>query len=134
MKKISIRIICALTFVLGLGTLAGCAQESTNTETTPETSELAQTAQTQDSTTPEASIEEVTTHEPPLMTAAHEGRYESLGATGCYGCHGAKEGAEVGMEGATPLPADHYVGGEITSYELDPARSVCITCHPVDGE
>ena len=26
---------------------------------------------------------------PPLMPATHQDRFETLGASGCYGCHGA---------------------------------------------
>ena len=28
---------------------------------------------------------------PPLMPATHQDRFETLGASGCYGCHGASE-------------------------------------------
>ena len=72
--------------------------------------------------------------EPPLMTASHEGRYESLGAAGCFGCHGGSDEVEVFLAAATPLPADHYVGGDASTHEIDGPRAECITCHPVAQE
>ena len=139
MKKTKLLATCSLTLALGLTALAGCSQPSADTEKTSESNESAQVAETEGSdsegsATTEADTEEVATHEPPLMTAVHEGRFESMGATGCYTCHGATEDAEAAMEGATPLPADHYVGGDPSSLEMDPGRNVCITCHPVDSE
>ena len=51
--------------------------------------------------------------EPPLMPASHEGRYERLGANGCYGCHGSSDAATRAIDGP---------------------RAECITCHPVSQE
>ena len=31
---------------------------------------------------------------------------------------------------ATPLPADHYVDGDVSTYEVFGARRECLTCHP----
>ena len=72
--------------------------------------------------------------EPPLMTASHEGRYERLGANGCYGCHGSSDAAEVFLAEAPALPADHYVGGDAATRTIDGPRAECITCHPVSQE
>lgn len=65
----------------------------------------------------------------PLMPTTHEGRYESLGANGCYGCHGANDLANPMLTGSTALPENHYVDGDPSSHELEPARTQCITCH-----
>jgi cytochrome c-type protein NapB len=35
---------------------------------------------------------------------------------------------------ATPLPADHYVGGDAATRAIDGPRAECITCHPVSQE
>lgn len=66
---------------------------------------------------------------PPLMPETHEGRYENLGAAGCYGCHGANEQANPMLTGSVALPADHYAGGDSSSLELDPGHGLCNTCH-----
>ena len=68
--------------------------------------------------------------EPALMPANHQGRFESLGAPGCYGCHGAGEDAASMLADATPLPDDHYVDGDPATREVFGARGECITCHP----
>lgn len=65
----------------------------------------------------------------PLMPVSHDGRYEALASEGCYGCHGASETAEVLLATATPLPADHYVDGNVYSYTVEPLRAMCFTCH-----
>ena len=67
MKKSKMICAAVLTGVLGAAALAGCAQEMADTGAT------------------------YTPGEPPLMTASHEGRYESLGAAGCFGCHGGSD-------------------------------------------
>ena len=68
--------------------------------------------------------------EPALMPANHQGRFERLGAPGCYGCHGAGEDAASMLADATPLPDDHYVNGDHATREVFGARGECITCHP----
>ena len=65
----------------------------------------------------------------PLMPVTHEGRFERLGASGCYGCHGANDQANPMLDDATALPADHYAGGDAGSLEMDPTHEQCITCH-----
>lgn len=110
MKKSKMICAAVLTGVLGAAALAGCAQEMADTGAT------------------------YNPGEPPLMTASHEGRYESLGAAGCFGCHGGSDEVEVFLAAATPLPADHYVGGGVSTHEIDGPRAECITCHPVAQE
>ncbi|MBB3170288.1 hypothetical protein [Parvibacter caecicola] len=68
--------------------------------------------------------------EPPLMSASHQGRYESLGMAGCYGCHGANEATDHMLAAAPALPADHYVDGDVATFEVFGPRGECITCHP----
>ena len=58
--------------------------------------------------------------------------------TGCQiiiadGLKGSDE-VEVFLAAATPLPADHYVGGDVSTHEVDGPRAECITCHPVAQE
>ena len=57
-----------------------------------------------------------------------------MGAAGCFGCHGGSDEVEVFLAAATPLPADHYVGGDVSTHEIDGPRAECITCHPVAQE
>lgn len=66
---------------------------------------------------------------PGLMPEDHEGRFVSMGADGCFNCHGADEDSYPILATAQPLPADHFAGGSIESYELDNSRAECITCH-----
>ncbi|MCI9261962.1 nitrate reductase cytochrome c-type subunit [uncultured Adlercreutzia sp.] len=110
MKKTNCVTAVAVACVLGLGALAGCSQPTAEAEVV------------------------YGPGEPPLMTASHEGRFESLGANGCYGCHGSSDSAEVFLPQATPLPDDHYVNGDKQTREIDGPRTECLTCHPVAGE
>lgn len=110
MKKSKMICAAVLAGVLGCAVLAGCAQETADTGAT------------------------YNPGEPPLMTASHEGRYESLGANGCFGCHGGNDEVETFLSAATPLPADHYVDGDVSTHEIDGPRAECITCHPVAQE
>ena len=66
---------------------------------------------------------------PPLMPATHQDRFETLGASGCYGCHGANDQANPMLADATALPTDHYAGGDAGSLDMDPTHEQCITCH-----
>lgn len=66
---------------------------------------------------------------PALMPAGHEGRYENLGAEGCYGCHGANQKANPMLASATAMPVDHYAGANLASFEMDPGHIECQTCH-----
>ncbi len=68
--------------------------------------------------------------EPALMPASHEGRFQELGAPGCYGCHGAGKDADPLLAQAPALPADHYVDGDPATREVFGPRGECITCHP----
>ena len=67
--------------------------------------------------------------QPPLMPPGHEGRFEQLGANGCYGCHGANDLANPMLTGSTALPEDHYEDGSSSTQELNPTHDQCITCH-----
>lgn len=107
LKTKKMLIAAVLAGALGSAALAGCAQP---------------TAETGAAYNP---------GEPPLMPALHEGRYERLGAQGCFGCHGGSDEVETFLAAATPLPADHYVGGDASTHEIDGPRAECITCHPV---
>lgn len=68
---------------------------------------------------------------PPLMPAGHDGRFQDLGANGCYGCHGANEAANPMLASAPALPDDHYQQGMPATRAVDPVREQCITCHPL---
>ncbi|MEY8314911.1 hypothetical protein [Adlercreutzia muris] len=110
MKKSKVLTTCVLAGVLGAAALVGCSQPVAETGAT------------------------YNPGEPPLMTASHEGRYESLGAAGCYGCHGSSDEAEVFLATAPALPEDHYADGDASSRQVDGPRAECITCHPVAQE
>ena len=113
MRKSNYVVVAALTCTLGLAAVAGCGSETQEREDV--NADVPQGA-------------------PPLMPVSHEGRYESLGAAGCFGCHGGSDEVEVFLAAATPLPADHYVGGDASTHEIDGPRAECITCHPVAQE
>lgn len=66
---------------------------------------------------------------PSLMPESHEGRFDRMGAPGCYGCHGANELANPMLNGAKIMPEDHYTGGSYDSMEFDAGHSQCNTCH-----
>ena len=110
MKRKKMIAAAVLAGTLGLAALGGCSEPMADTGAT------------------------YNPGEPPLMPASHEGRYERLGANGCYGCHGSSDTAEVLLSMATPLPADHYVGGDAATRAIDGPRAECITCHPVSQE
>ena len=67
---------------------------------------------------------------PPVMKAGHEGRYETLGAAGCYGCHGVNNENEPMLKAATPMPDDHYAGGvKDSSAGIALDHATCNSCH-----
>lgn len=66
---------------------------------------------------------------PPLMPATHQDRFETLGASGCYGCHGASERSNPMLNGSKAMPEDHYADGSSQTLELDPTHDQCNTCH-----
>ena len=72
--------------------------------------------------------------EPPLMPASHEGRYERLGANGCYGCLGSRYPAGGLVPWPPPRPPPHLGGGDAATRAIDGPRAECITCHPVSQE
>lgn len=67
---------------------------------------------------------------PPLQPADHANRAE-YPADRCYGCHGAGSKANPQLADATALPDDHYANGSAESRAIEPARTQCVTCHPV---
>ena len=67
---------------------------------------------------------------PPVMKAGHEGRYKTLGAAGCYGCHGVNNENEPMLKAATPMPDDHYAGGvKDSSAGIALDHTTCNSCH-----
>lgn len=105
MKKTALAAV-ALTLALSLGAVAGCSSGGSAAD---------------NSTSPEGA--------PTLMPANHQGRFEDLGADGCYGCHGANEKANPQLASATVIPEDHYLNGMYETLALDPVREQCNTCH-----
>lgn len=105
------RSIAALTLalLLGAGVLAGCSGESDSDGW--------------------SGNDGITEGAAPLMPPTHEGRYESLGAAGCYGCHGANEDANPMLAAAVALPDDHYEDSDPTTLTLDGTHGLCNTCH-----
>ena len=91
MKKHMITAALVAVMALGLGTVAGCSQEAPREDVNAN----------------------VPAGAPPLMPTSHDGRFENLGAAGCYGCHGANDQANPMLADATALPADHYASGFI---------------------
>ncbi|WP_418471055.1 hypothetical protein, partial [Eggerthella sp.] len=71
MKKHMITAALVAVMALGLGTVAGCSQEAPREDVNAN----------------------VPAGAPPLMPTSHDGRFENLGAAGCYGCHGANDQA-----------------------------------------
>ena len=70
-----------------------------------------------------------------IMPVSHEGRYEEMGANGCYGCHGASTTANPMLTQAVSLPDDHYTTSSPTSMDdLDGTHNLCNTCHVVWSE
>ena len=107
MKKTLVAAALVVAMAAGLGAAAGCSAEPAKKGVNAD----------------------IPAGAAPLMPTTHEGRYESLGANGCYGCHGANDSANPMLNGSTALPDDHYVGSDPSAQELDPARRQCITCH-----
>lgn len=107
MKKFKIIAITLLVFALLFG-IVGCASDGGTSTASGSTYET----------------------EPPLQPADHGGRFESLGANGCYGCHGNGEMANPILESAKAMPENHYLDGSYDSMETDPDRAQCNTCHP----
>ena len=99
--------LCACALALTCAGLVGCAGQSAAGDVNAEVPEGAA----------------------PLMPVSHTGRYEALAAEGCYGCHGSSPTSEVLLATATPLPADHYMNAQATTYTVDALRAQCYTCH-----
>lgn len=107
MKKTILSAALAASLVAGSLFAVGCT---------------AQSAQNEGGTTTPAGA-------PPVMPANHDGRFESRGAAGCYGCHGAGEAANPMLKNAVALPENHYLNGDVGSKEMDPTHEQCLTCH-----
>lgn len=107
MRKIA-TTAAAAALALSLGVVAGCSASASSDAAV--------------SATPEGA--------PTLMPASHQGRFEDLGAAGCYGCHGANDVANPQLASATVIPEDHYAQGMYATKSLDPVREQCNTCHP----
>ena len=107
MKKHMITAALVLVMAMGMGAIAGCSQEAPK----------------------EDANANVPAGAPPLMPATHQDRFETLGASGCYGCHGASERSNPMLNGSKAMPEDHYVDGSSQTLELDPTHDQCNTCH-----
>ena len=107
-------VACAvLACVLAPAAFAGCAGGSVD-------------ASTQAGASPDAA---------PVMPVNHSSaRFDAMGASGCYGCHGAGDNANPMLTGSVALPADHYQDGDVDSRSIDRRHLLCNTCHVVaDG-
>ncbi|WP_165170233.1 MULTISPECIES: hypothetical protein [unclassified Adlercreutzia] len=105
MRKIAMAFATG-ALVMSLGVLGGCAGGATSAA----------------SSAPDGA--------PDPMPASHAGRFEDLGANGCYGCHGASETANPMLATATIVPEDHFAQGKYASLAFDSVREQCNTCHP----
>lgn len=107
MKKHIASAAVVLALTASLGAVVGCSQESVQEDVNAN----------------------VPAGAPPLMPPNHEGRFESLGAAGCYGCHGANDKANPMLAQSQALPDDHYENADPGSFEVDPTHAQCNTCH-----
>ena len=72
-----------------------------------------------------------TADDSPAQVVGHEGRFELMGAHGCYGCHGVNEDGETLLNGAPQMPDFHYSSDSPTSYD-DLQLTACQSCHLTD--
>ena len=108
--KRSVKITAAVAgLMISSCALAGCY--STNTITSP--SETYQT--------PEGAA--------PMLSVAHEGRYDRLGVEGCFGCHGSSSEADPFLAKAGKMPDNHYANANRESHKIDSAHYLCNSCH-----
>jgi cytochrome c-type protein NapB len=68
------------------------------------------------------------------MPKNHEGRFEVIGADGCYGCHGAGDNGKTKSETAPGLPAGHYQDHSRESQTIDSGHMTCTNCHAVESD
>ena len=68
---------------------------------------------------------------PKLMPAQHQ-KYVDRTAYKCYRCHGASTQGNPTAKNAVAMPSGHYVNNDPSTFELDPIRSECRSCHSVD--
>lgn len=107
MKKHMVTAALVLVMAMSLAAISGCSQEPVKEDVNAN----------------------VPAGAPPLMPTSHEGRFDTLGAAGCYGCHGANEQANPMLAKSVALPDDHYVNGDSSTFEMDPTHEQCNTCH-----
>ena len=50
----------------------------------------------------------------------------------CYRCHGASVQGNPTAKNAVAMPNGHYVNNDPSTFELDPIRNECRSCHSVD--
>ena len=103
--------VAAVTVVLAVGCVAGagCAAQQ----------EQPSTAVAGTETTPK------------LMPAQHQ-KYVDRTAYKCYRCHGASTQGNPTAKNAVAMPSGHYVNNDPSTFELDPIRNECRSCHSVD--
>lgn len=68
---------------------------------------------------------------PKLMPAQHQ-KYVDRTAYKCYRCHGASVQGNPTAKNAVAMPNGHYVNNDPSTFELDPIRNECRSCHSVD--
>ena len=66
-----------------------------------------------------------------FMPAQHQ-KYVDRTAYKCYRCHGASVQGNPTAKNAVAMPNGHYVNNDPSTFELDPIRNECRSCHSVD--
>jgi cytochrome c-type protein NapB len=112
MKKRAFIIAMCMTLALSFGAVAGCSSSDDGAASNPDA--VAGTETT-----------------PRLMPAQHQ-KYIDRPAYKCYKCHGASEKGNPTVSTSRAMPAGHYVDNDPSSFQLDPNREECRTCHSVD--
>ena len=59
-------------------------------------------------------------------------KYVDRTAYKCYRCHGASVQGNPTAKNAVAMPNGHYVNNDPSTFELDPIRNECRSCHSVD--
>ena len=113
-------IACALLCVLMACMVAGCSQGS-NSGSSNSSNSSSSTASTPNGA-------------PPTMPVNHSGRYDKLGADGCWGCHGTNTEGKSLMKSATQLPTTHFENEDKKTGTYNSTYSQCNTCHVLRAE